>query len=47
LTGRKRHIVIDTEGLLLRVVVHAADMQDRDGGVLTTPLADCPHLCHL
>jgi putative transposase len=49
LTGRKRHIVVDTEGLLLRVVVHAADMQDRDGGVLvlTAPLADCPRLCHL
>jgi putative transposase len=41
--------VVDTEGLLLRVVVHAADMQDRDGGVLvlTAPLADCPRLCHL
>jgi hypothetical protein len=40
--------VVDTEGLLLRVVVHAADMQDRDGGVLvlTAPLADCPRLCH-
>jgi hypothetical protein len=38
--------VVDTEGLLLRVVVHAADMQDRDGGVLvlTAPLADC-HVC--
>ena len=49
LTGRKRHIVVDTEGLLLRVVVHAADMRDRDGGVLvlTAPLADCPRLCHL
>lgn len=41
--------MVDTEGLLLRVVVHAADMQDRDGGVLvlTAPLADCPRLCHL
>jgi transposase len=49
LTGRKRHIVVDTEGLLLWGVVHAADMQDRDGGVLvlTAPLADCPRLCHL
>jgi len=30
-TGRKRHIVVDTLGLLLAVVVHAADVQDRDG----------------
>ena len=29
--GRKRHIVTDTLGLLLCVVVHAADIQDRDG----------------
>jgi transposase len=25
---------VDTEGLLLHAVVHAADIQDRDGGVL-------------
>ena len=25
---------MDTEGLLLHAIVHAADMQDRDGGVL-------------
>ena len=31
MTGRKRHIVVDTMGLLLAVVVHAADVQDRDG----------------
>ena len=29
--GRKRHILVDTTGNLLRVVVHAADIQDRDG----------------
>lgn len=29
--GRKRHIVTDTLGLLLLVIVHAADIQDRDG----------------
>lgn len=34
MTGRKRHILVDTEGLLLKAVVHAADMQDRDGGQL-------------
>jgi putative transposase len=29
--GRKRHIVADTLGLLLLAVVHAANIQDRDG----------------
>lgn len=29
--GRKRHILVDTIGLLLMVVVHAANVQDRDG----------------
>lgn len=31
INGRKRHIVVDTIGLLLAVVVHAANIQDRDG----------------
>ena len=34
MTGRKRHIVVDTLGLLLAVVVHAANIQDRDGAKL-------------
>ena len=29
--GRKRHIPVDTLGLRLNVVVHPADIQDRDG----------------
>jgi putative transposase len=29
--GRKRHILVDTMGLLLMVVVHIASIQDRDG----------------
>lgn len=29
--GRKRHIVVDTLGFLLAVVVHSASVQDRDG----------------
>ena len=33
LKGRKRHIVTDTLGLMLFVLVHAADIQDRDGAV--------------
>jgi putative transposase len=33
--GRKRHIAVDTSGLLLGVVVHAANIQDADAaGVL-------------
>ena len=40
--GKKRHIVVDTQGLLMHAivhgvvhgVVHGADVQDRDGGVL-------------
>ena len=29
--GRKRHIIVDTNGMLLKVNVHPADIQDRDG----------------
>jgi putative transposase len=29
--GRKRHIVVDTVGLLVGAIVHAANVQDRDG----------------
>jgi transposase len=32
--GKKRHILVDTLGLLLHAVVHPADIQDRDGGIL-------------
>ena len=32
--GRKRHIVVDTLGLLLIVVVHSASLQDGSGGKL-------------
>lgn len=32
--GRKRHILVDTVGHLIEVVVHAADIQDRDGAKL-------------
>lgn len=32
--GKKRHILVDTIGLLLQAVVHPADIQDRDGGIL-------------
>lgn len=29
--GRKRHLLIDTIGMLLAVIVHPGDVQDRDG----------------
>src|SRR3990172_10099049 len=32
--GRKRHLVVDTLGMVLAVVVHAANIQDRDGAKL-------------
>jgi putative transposase len=32
--GKKRHILVDTEGLLMHAIVHPPDVQDRDGGVL-------------
>ncbi len=32
--GKKRHVLVDTQGLLMQAIVHAADIQDRDGGVL-------------
>lgn len=32
--GRKRHLLVDTLGLIWGLVVHAADVQDRDGAKL-------------
>ena len=32
MNGRKRHLVVDTLGLVWAVVVHSAAVQDRDGG---------------
>jgi len=47
--GRKRHIVTDTLGLIVGVVVHAADIQDRDGApdVLNSIRARWPWLRHV
>ena len=43
---RKRHIVVDTTGLLLAVAIHAANIQDRDGArlVLAKLLGRFPRL---
>lgn len=32
--GKKRHLLVDTPGLLLHGLVTSADVQDRDGGLL-------------
>ncbi|MDQ4031096.1 MAG: IS5 family transposase [Actinomycetota bacterium] len=32
--GKKRHVLVDTQGLLMQAIIHAAGIQDRDGGVL-------------
>jgi transposase len=47
--GRKRHIVTDTGGLLVGVVVHEANIQDRDGApsVLASIRSLCPWLRHV
>ena len=34
INGRKRHVVVDTLGLILAVVVHGAAIQDQDGAKL-------------
>ena len=39
--GRKRHIVVDTIGLIIAVVVHAANIQDRDGAKLVMAKITC------
>ena len=41
--GKKRHILVDTQGLLIHAIVHGADIQDRDGGMmLMATLFGCP-----
>jgi transposase len=47
--GRKRHILTDTIGLLVGLVVHPADIQDRDGapGLLRSIRSAYPWLRHI
>ena len=47
--GRKRHILTDTDGRLLPVEVHAADIKDRDGakGVLRRSRSRFPFVEHV
>src|SRR5262249_56773983 len=48
--GRKRHVLVDTQGLLLTVTVHPAGIMDRDGVqlLLREPIpAQFPRLRHV
>ena len=47
--GKKRHILVDTLGLLLHAIVHSAGIQDRDGGIvlLATLFGQFPFLAKL
>ncbi len=42
-SGRKRHIVVDTLGLIMAVVIHAADIQDQHGAKLAISLLERFH----
>ncbi|GGO33531.1 IS5 family transposase [Deinococcus humi] len=42
LSGRKRHLLVDTLGLVMAIKVHEADIQDRTGAVLL--LRDLPNV---
>jgi putative transposase len=44
--GKKRHILVDMQGLLLQADVHSAAVQDRDGGIalLATLFGQFPFL---
>jgi len=48
--GRKRHLLVDTQGFVLRAVLHPANIMDRDGVklVLREPVrTDFPRLRHV
>jgi transposase len=47
--GKKRHILVDMQGLLLHAIVHSAGVQDRDGGIwlLATLFGQFPFLAKL
>ena len=45
INGKKRHILVDTEGLLMHAVVHPADVQERDGGILVLATFSGCFLC--
>jgi putative transposase len=44
LVGRKRHVLVDTEGLVQALNVHSAEIMDRDGIQLVLTEATCAQL---
>ena len=49
MSGRKRHLIVDTNGLILDVLVHPASITDRQGAkLLLAPLKEVfPRLSHI
>lgn len=49
ISGRKRHLLVDTMGLVIAAIVHRADIQDRDGAplLLATMRSAFPWLRHV
>jgi putative transposase len=49
LSGRKRHLLVDTQGLVLRATVHSAELQDRAAVplLLTDAHEQFPRLSHV
>ena len=49
INGRKRHLLVDTQGLIIRALVHPAALADRDGAkLLLAPLkGQLPRLQHI
>jgi putative transposase len=47
--GRKRHLLVDTEGLIIKVKVHSAKVPDQDGLrlLLESALTEISRLKHL
>ena len=47
--GRQRHVLVDTEGRVIRAVVLAADLQDREAAtdVCRVARAACPRLARI
>jgi putative transposase len=49
--GRKRHVLVDTQGWVLKATVHTADVMDRDGVTLLLPPKETkeqfPRLAHV
>src|SRR5688500_3773011 len=43
IAGRKRHILVDTQGLVLKAKVHSATVMDRDGVMLLLPPEEIKH----